>query len=180
MDSDKKKARTIKASRLLQAKVGVGPLVDEKLITRSQKLIDGNEVDFAPMAQEYLSLLQTAIDEAKKPGRDDKIVLDELVNAVMQIKANATMFDYDLMGGLANVMLNFLETLEAIDNDVIDIVEAHQKTQQMVIGNKMKGGGGEFGRTVTAELKDACKRYFAKKASAGNAIKDTDAFFVDG
>jgi len=179
-NNNNKKAKIIKASRTLQSKVGIGPTIDEKLVQESQKIIDANAVDFVPLALQYLETIQKAIDAAKTGKKDGKTALDDMIDPVMQLKANAAMFDYALVSALASVMLNFLETLKSVDKDVIDIVAAHQKTQNLLIGNKMKGNGGPFGQQVVAELKDACKRYFAKQASAGNIIKDDDAFFIEG
>lgn len=180
MEPESKKAKTIKANRLLQAKVGTGPAVDEKLVAESQKIIDSNRIDFVPLAQEYLALLRQAVDDARAGKKDSKTALHDMIDPVMQLKANASMFDYALAGNLANIMLNFLETLESIDKDVIEIAEAHQKTQMLIVNNRMKGDGGPFGNELTAELKDACKRYLARQASAGKAVKDHDPFFIDG
>jgi len=179
MDTENKKARIVKANHLLQGKVGRGP-VDETKVARSQKLIDNNQVDFAPMAKEYLDELALAINAAREGEKDAEEIISSIITPVMQLKANAGMFNYTLVGNLANVMLNFLETVENLDKDVIEIVEAHQKTLILIIGNQMKGDGGEFGVELTGELKEACKRYFAKLASAGKTIEDKDAFFIDG
>ena len=178
MTEETKKARIVKANHLLQAKVGSGP-VDEKLIEKSQKLIENAGVDFIPMAREYIAQLEQSIAAAKEKDKNDDAILQDMTTAVMQLKANATMFNYALVGNLANIMLNFLETIGTIDKDVLEIVSAHQKTLIIVVGNGMKGDGGEFGKELAAELKDACKRYFAKQASAGNLIEDKDAFFID-
>ena len=179
MNSDKKKARIVKANRLLQAKIGTGE-VDPEVIEKSQKVIDENKVDFAPMAEEYIAALQSCIEDAQKKKKSDQDILEHMIEPVMQIKANAKMFDYELIGNLANIMLNFLETIDEIDGDVLDIVEAHQKTLVIIVKNKMRGDGGEYGEEITSELKEACKRYFAKQASSGKIIEDKDAFFIDG
>ncbi len=182
MNSDSKKARIVKANRMLQAKVGIGP-IDEEKIAHSQELIDNNDVDFKPLAEQYFTELQEAIDRARKnikdKTQDDSVLIADLIAPVMQVKANASMFNFPLVGSLANIMLNFLETIKKIDKDVLTIVEAHQNTLNLIINNNMKGDGGAFGTELTAELKDACKRYFAKCASAGAAIEDKDAFFID-
>jgi len=181
MESESKKARTVKANHLLQAKVGSGPL-DEKLVKRSQKLIDNNDVDFAPLAKEFIDQLTASIAEARAgdSGKDAAAIIQDMIDPVMQIKANAKMFDYELVGNLANIMLNFLETVEELDKDVLEIVEAHQKTLVVIIGNEMKGDGGSYGQELAGELKDACKRYFSKQINAGKSIEDKDAFFIDG
>ncbi len=178
-DMDSKKARVVQANRLLQAKVGTGN-IDDKLVAKSQRLIDENKVDFAPMAREYLGQLEASLAAARAGDQSTARIKQSMIEPVMQVKANAAMFDYPLVGNLANIMLNFLETIEEIDKDVIEIVEAHLKTIILIIGNEMKGDGGDFGQQLKTELKDACKRYFAKQASAGNEIEDKDAFFIDG
>lgn len=180
VEPENRKPKIIKASRLLQAKVGSAGSVDEELVRASQKIIDNANIDFAPMAKGFLEVIQKAMDDARAGTREHQAVLADIVESIMQLKANAPMFDFELSGTLANIMLNFLEMLETIDADVLDLVDAHQRTQLMIINNKMKGDGGELGVKLTAELKGACKRYFAKQASAGNLPKDGDAFFVDG
>jgi hypothetical protein len=173
---EEKEPRIVKANHLLQAKVGIGT-IDEKKIRKSQKVMDSIAVDFEPMAGQYLDDLAAAIETARADGIADKHKIQGMTEPVMQIKANAGMFEYTLVGVLANVMLNFLETLETVDADVIAIVDAHHKTLKILVANQMKGDGGEYGQQLQAELKDACRRYFAKVASGRR--QNDEAFFVD-
>lgn len=153
----------IKANKILQAKVGTGPL-DQATVERCQRVMDNNDVDFAPLAKEYLDELDRAIAKATSGGSESR---DELVAAmtapVMQLKANAATFRYDLIGSLANVMLSFLEAVSELDKDVITIVAAHHQTLNAIVANKMEGDGGVHGQQMEQELKGACQRYFAKK-----------------
>ena len=176
MNTGNKKARVIKASRMLQAKIGPGPL-DMDMIKECQKIIDDNDVDFGPLAKEQLALLNTGVENALKGEGEHTALIAGIVEPVMQIKANASMFKYDLLGRLANIMLNFLETIENLDKDVLEIVKAHHNTLTLIINSEMKGDGGPAGAQLEKELKDACKRYFAKQAdtpSGGSA-----GFFKD-
>ena len=175
---DEKEPRIVKANHLLQAKVGIGS-IDEKKIRKSQKIMDGTSVDFVAMAQQYLAELGDALEYAHTSDDPAKKKVQSMTEPVMQIKANAGMFGYGLVGILASVMLNFLETLEAVDEDVITIVDAHHKTLKILITNDMKGDGGEYGQQLQAELKDACRRYFAKVASNRRDNQDSP-FFIDG
>ena len=160
--AENKKPRVIKANYILQAKVGSGPL-DEKVVKECQKVLDNNNVDFAPMAKQFLDKLENAIEKAK----NGEVKFDEAVNLmtlpVMELKANAAIFKYDLIGNLANVMLSFLESVKELDKTVIEIVSAHHKTLHAIVANKMKGDGGQNGKKLEQELKDACKRYFQSK-----------------
>lgn len=152
----------IKASKALQAKVGAGPL-DEKVIERCQEVMDNNTVDFAPLALEYLNTLESAIAHAKSGEIDIKKATEEMTAPVMQLKANATTFKYNLIGNLANIMLSFLEGVKELDNDVIAIVSAHHQTLKAIVLKKMNGDGGAVGKTMEEELKGACARYFSKR-----------------
>lgn len=176
-DFGTKAIRIIKAIPLLKAKVGYGPNIDEKKILRSQQVIDQNAVDFPPLAQEYLDQLEEGIKAAQEDRGDFSTLMSGMTVPVMQIKANASMFGYALAGQLATIMLNFLESLEAIDGDVIDIALAHHKTITTIVHNKMAGDGGDFGQQLETELKEACNRYYKKNPR--KPAESSDAFFID-
>ncbi len=168
-------ANIIKANRLLQAKVGSGNIDDER-ISKSQTIIETDSTDFAPMAREFLDQLEKALALVPNEPADVKKSIQPVIVEIMQIKANAAMFNYGLMGTLANIVLNFLENLDSWNQDAHDIVDAHLKTQRLIINNGMKGSGGEYGTQLTTELRDACSRYFARKSGVTGS---SDVFFVD-
>lgn len=160
-DTKPSKPRVIKASTSLKAKVGEGTLNDI-VVEKCQEVMDANDVDFTPLAREYLDKLGEAIITAKSSDIEMKEAVDGMTAPVMQLKANAPTFKYNLVGSLANVMLSFLEGIKALDEDAIKIVEAHHKTLSAIIIKKMKGEGGAFGQQMEEELKGACKRYFSR------------------
>lgn len=165
MNTENKKARIIKANTMLQAKVGMGTIDDEK-IQAMQKVMNETKIDFGPMAFKLLDELNTALARARAGDGEPKALLAAMTEPVMQIKANAAMFDYHLVGSLANIILNFLEHIESIDKMVLDIVDAHHKTLTLMVKGKKTGAGGEFGDQLKTELQEACKRYFARKGLA--------------
>ncbi|MFK7839575.1 MAG: hypothetical protein AB8B83_04530 [Bdellovibrionales bacterium] len=156
------KPKVIKANKSLQAKVGTGPL-DQEAVEKCQMVIDNNDVDFTPLAMEYLDKLKNAIITAKDPSTPTQKAVANMTAPVMELKANASTFKYTLIGTLANVMLSFLEGIEKMDQDAIAIVEAHHKTLTAIVLKKMTGNGGTFGQQMEEELKGACKRYFSRK-----------------
>lgn len=157
------KLNVYKANFMLQQKVGSGP-IDERVIAQSQKVMDENDVDFTPMGLDFLSKLKAAINQASDTNIDMKIRKQALTAPVMELKANAPIFGYPLIGNLANIMLSFLEAITEIDADAIQIVGAHHTTLHAIVIKKMKGEGGEHGAIFISELKDACARYFARRA----------------
>ena len=147
----------------LQLKVGKGPLNQDD-VKKMQTAIDNNEFDFTPMGLKFLEDLQDAIDVIKKSKNTDlNEFRDGLIAPVMQLKANAAIFKYSLIGDLANVMLSFLETITNLDKDAVSIVQAHHTTLNAIITQKIKGDGGDVGALMITELKQACARYYAKR-----------------
>lgn len=158
----KDKASIIKADYTLQKKVGTGP-IDERTIKSSQHVIDNNNVDFAPMALTILEKLDAALKRANDPSVTMEQMKSLLTVPVMELKANATIFHYELIGSLANIMLGFLETITTMDHDAYEIVKAHHASLHMIVVRKMNGDGGAAGKMLINELQQACDRYHHKK-----------------
>ncbi len=164
MTNAKKKLKTYKASLALQQKIGMGPL-DPQLIERAQKAIEENNIDFSPLGLQFLTELHEALDHVDQNLDPEKIDDQKrvLTEPVMELKANAAIFHYALVGNLANIMLSFLESITAIDKDALAIVRGHHDSLKAIISGKMKGDGGQNGQIMMTELKDACARYYKKK-----------------
>lgn len=163
-----KKIKTYKASNELEQRIGSGPL-DSAAIKRAQGEIDDNEIDFAPMGLEFLERLDSALKETK-PETDHLKAIEKkkaLISPVMELKANATIFHYKLVGDLAGIMLSFLENITELDKDALSIVRGHHDSLKLILSSKMKGNGGADGKTMTTELNDACNRYYKKKKKQG-------------
>lgn len=158
----KSKVNITKANFELQRKVGSGP-IDESVIKASQALIENNEVDFAPIALGILDRLQEALKQASNPANTLEDMKELLTRPVMELKANAAIFHYDLIGSLASVMLGFLEHIKIMDRDAIEIVRAHHASLHAIVVRKITGDGGTAGESLINELKLACDRYYHKK-----------------
>ncbi len=154
--------KIIKASYVLQSKVGSGPL-DAQKVKDSQRVIETNMVDFVPLGLQFLDELETVLIDSQKTQMDAVELREKMTQSIMQLKANASMFKYDLIGNLANIMLSFLESLKEVDSDAYEIVGAHHKTLKAIIMKRMQGDGGAHGVAFQSELKDACRRYFSKR-----------------
>ncbi len=161
MSESDTKFKIYQADKMLQARIGTGPL-DDNAVVRSQKVMDENQVDFGPIAKQFLDELAEALKDAKENPQNSATILT-MTTPVMQLKANASTFRYTLVSNLANIMLNFLEAVKIVDNDVIAIVDAHRQSLQLIIAKKITGDGGPIGKQMQEELQSACKRYFAKK-----------------
>ncbi len=152
-------ARFIKPPNILKQKVGVGG-IDEALLDQSQKHIENTELDFTPIAEKFLKEFSARIKKAKT-GKG-KISIENTVAPIMQLKANGGMFRYQLLSDVADICLQFLEGIEDLNKDAIEVLVAHEKTLQLIIMHKLKGDGGGEGYALVKELDKACRRYFKK------------------
>ena len=128
------KVEITKADRRLQLKAGTGAIPEDK-IKKAQEKADNNKVDFVPIGSELLSKLAEAIKDAQCNAADNHALMEKLKRPIMRTKASAPMFGYTLAGALAAQLLDFLEAHEAIDDDIIKIVEVHYKTLNYIILN---------------------------------------------
>ena len=164
-ETDASQVKIIKANVALQQKAGTGD-VDVKKIEKAEHTIQNNNEDFLPIAGEFLDRLELGVARARQDGISMADKIAGMTKPVMELKANARMFKYDLVTSLANVMLGFLENIKDLDRDAIEIVAAHHTTLKAIIIKKMKGDGGANGSLLRAELEDACQRYFRKRKPA--------------
>ena len=157
--------KIIKATQDLQIKAGSGE-IEASRIKRAEETIEMNTHDFVPTAEEFLKRLESGIRTARTGVGTEADLIAGMTRPVMELKANARMFKYDLVTSLANIMLGFLENVKELDKDAIQIVDAHHKTLSAIVLKKMSGNGGANGALLQTELEDAVERYFSKRRKA--------------
>ena len=164
MPSSKNKSKIYKAIHELKQRVGCGP-IDTQAIERAQNAMDNNKIDFSPMGLDFLANLEKSLNsiEANLDDRKTEQQMKMLIAPVMELKANAAIFHYALVGNLANIMLSFLESIKKLDKDALSIVRGHHDSLKLILSSKMEGDGGKNGQIMETELKDACARYYKKK-----------------
>lgn len=154
-------ARFIKPPNFLKQKVGSGGLPPE-ILTKSQKFIEENPVDFTPFAKEYLVRLQGMVKDIKAGRLSGEEAIDSLTVTAMQLKANGGMFGYHLLSEVGDVLLNFLENIVELNAEAVSVIEAHLTTMHVILANMLRGDGGQEGLALSSELYQACRRYFKK------------------
>ncbi len=160
----RRKAEFINTPNLLKAKVGSGGL-NEQIIQRAQQLLEKHAEDFAPLADIYLTRMKAAIDDAQSSEVTDAELEDKITDILVpcvQLKANGAMFHYQLVTRIAGKFAQFMEVVDCLDNEILNIANAFHTTIKIVVAGKIKGDGGEQGEALIEELDNACNRYFKK------------------
>jgi hypothetical protein len=153
--------RFIKPPNLFKQKVGTGG-IDEKLLEKSQKFIETVELDFVPYANQFLKQITERTEAAKKSNDNFVTKRDSLAGPVMQLKANGGMFQFQLVSDVADIALQFLDSIEDMNDEAYEVITAHKDTIKVIIANNLRGDGGREGYALVKELDRVCKRYFSK------------------
>lgn len=166
----KRKAEFIKPPNNLKAKVGSGGL-SEEILDKAQKLLENNTIDFQPLGELYLESLMKGIEKAKgqEIQRDLEYYISNMLYPAMQLKANGGMFHYPLITRIADKLVQFLEVIDNLDIEVIEIILAFHTTIRAVLLGKITGNGGQHGQELLDALNGACMRYFEKNPEAVKA-----------
>jgi len=159
-----RKAELISLPNRLKEKVGSGGL-DETVLAKAQELLENNTIDFKPMAAMLMDVLNETITDAKAGTIKGEAAIEALIYPAMQLKAQGGMFHYPLISEISNILVNFLETVNDTDKDVLDIVVAHKMSMNAVLASQIKGDGGKVGRELRDALLDACARYYKAKSN---------------
>lgn len=152
---------------VLKRKVGSGGL-DETVLQKAQELLESSDFDFTVQGQRYLMSLREGIRmaETQRHRFEMESLLATITHPAMQLKANGAMFGYPLVTHIADLMIRFIEVLDELDQDALDIFNGFRTAFNAVIIGHIKGDGGQQGQDLYTALQDACQRYFDKKKNS--------------
>lgn len=152
----------ISPSTTLQTKAGTGWIAPDK-IKACQAMLDNNSYDFAPIGTAILDRLQTPIEKA----RDGKITRphahEKILECVMQLKANGTMFQYPIVTSLCAVVMSFLETIENLDDQALEIAQTLHNHLSLIFEKQVKKTTSAPAKAMEKEIKSICHAYFTGK-----------------
>jgi hypothetical protein len=161
MSQTPQNVQIIKASRALQRRVGTGE-IEANAVYQAEQALKNPTIDFSPIGKGFLEHFELAILHAQDESVAAPKRIEVLTRPVMDLKANARMFGYDLVTQLTNIMLGLLEITPQINNDLLDIMRAHHRSLSIMIDRKMTGDGGQVGTQLVRELRESCGRYCTK------------------
>lgn len=157
----KKKAKFHTPQNTLRLKAGYGGM-DPKVMDRAEEFIRVNDYDFTTQAKEILDRLDKAVEGVKRDDHRSKEGINRMVAPIMELKANGAMFKFGLLTDVADIILDFLENTDYLNDDAFEIVDIHRRTFRIIIGSQLRGSGGKQGDVLIKELNDACARYQKK------------------
>jgi len=149
-------AKVVVPKNALKAKVGNGGFSKEN-IDKAQKALEQNDIDFRPIAGKYLDEITTIVanHDPAKPKETLLGVLDPL----MQLRAQGTLFHYPSLTMVSDIIVDFLDFHEKIDDRIMEIISAYIKTAGLILGREIKKAENPICKAFASELRAACDRY---------------------
>ena len=158
-----RQAELLQPPNRLKEKVGSGG-IDPIVLSKAQEVLDSNPTDFAPIGESLLKALFEAVNEVRSEKAVGEVAIESILYPVMQLKAKGAMFRYPLITEVSSILVDFLETVSAIDNDILEIALALHKVLKAILTQKMEGNS-TTGKIFCQALNDACERYQKQKMS---------------
>ena len=167
------------ATRLLQGKIGRGKIArdridDGEFIIKQARASQKSE-EFLVAHMEEVGKLTSELKD--KP--QDLKVSEEIEKSIMRFKGNISMFSNDKCAELAAVMLRWIESVEAIDQDVLDVLDGYQVTLGQIQSKILSDE--KVVTVIINEMQAACERYFDKhpELKLQAEITNNNAFYVN-
>lgn len=152
--------KIVKPRNTLKEKVGDGGFSKESL-ERAQTAIDENDVDFVPIAKKYLALIDKAVKEYKEDQNSRKLY-KELLDQLTQLRAQGSMFNYPSITIITDTVVDLLESLNKVDDTIVEIVKAYEKSAMALLLSKVKSANDPICKALLKELRIVCKKYKEK------------------
>ena len=147
---------------VLKEKAGDGGIPPE-LLQQAEAYIENNDVDFTETAETYFELLERALTMSEQDGVDEEQAFEAILFPLSQLKAQGAMFKYSIISEITAMLINFLEVIEKLDQEAINITRAYKMTlKALLLRNRHGVEATEKDAVLKEALKDACLRYFNK------------------
>lgn len=152
-------AKLVVPKNELKAKVGSGGFSKEN-IDKAQAKLEQNDIDFRPIATQYLEEISSTINayDSSKPKETLLKVLDPL----MQLRAQGTLFHYPSITTVSDIVVDFLDSHEKIDDKIVEIIQAYTKTAGLILEREIKKPDDPICKAFAGELSAVCDRYNKK------------------
>lgn len=163
--SKKRNVKFIRPPNLLKQKVGTGGISVDKL-NKAQELIGQSSDLFIPFATETLAEIRKQIDAFDTRHNDGEAYIEDFIHPIMDIKANGAMLGYPMASHVSDVCLHFLEVIDTMTHDALQIIDVTHKALSVIVTQDMKGFDKDISTGLRKELNQACDRYFDKHGTA--------------
>lgn len=158
------KLESVNLRNTLKQKAGTGGpgAVDMETRKRAEDVIAGMIDGYLEWVTEDLKKIDAAYQKLKAATGNHKKELDAVFRVSHDIKGQGGSFGYDLMTAIGNQLCRLIEGIDRVGPDEMEAIRIHIDSMKLVIGNDMRGQGGEAGEQLLATLRKVCDELTAR------------------
>ena len=180
MKNEKKFARIMPATRILQAVVGTGEFKSEH-VDKAQAAISRvkGRLDLSEFAQAHLEEMSGAIDAIRDKSMSDEDIIKTCTHSIVNYKSAVGLFGDDTCLPLCTIVFQFLDSVHEVEEDFSDLIGIYFTVMTKILVDK--AFNEDEIKLVTKEIKASCDRYYARHPDVepSKIIDNVDLTFGD-
>ena len=145
----------IKIDKGLQLKAGKGD-VEKISVHRADNYAKNNEVSYTEVVTPILRTLKEALDSAEGRPKASKHDSDQMIHALMDLKASAATFHYPLISKLCKPLLLHIESYEFVSKESMRLLNLLYHLVTVVVQSEESEIGVKLGQELENTFLEAC------------------------
>ena len=157
------KLEVINPPNVLKEKVGNDGMgaIDLEAVEKAEKVIASLADSYLDTVAEDLRKIDEAFEKLKAATGGRKEELMGVFQESLNLKGQGGSFGYDLMTAIGNELCRLIEKLDKAGPKEVEAIKLHIDSMKLVIGNDIKGTGGDAGEKMLAGLQQVCDKLLA-------------------
>ncbi|MFQ5763469.1 MAG: phosphorelay protein [Rhodospirillales bacterium] len=154
------KLEVINPPNVLKDKVGTDApgAIDLEALEKAEEVIASLADGYLDSVAEDIRKIDEAFEKLEAATGDRKEELMAVFQESLNLKGQGGSFGYDLMTAIGNELCRFIEHLDQAGPKEVEAIKLHIDSMKLVIGEDMKGKGGNAGEKMLAGLQQVCDK----------------------
>jgi len=157
------KLEIINPKNVLKEKVGSNGAgaIDLEALEKAEEAIASMADSYLDSVADDIRKIDEAFEKLEAATGDRKEELMGVFQTALVLKGQGGSFGYDLMTTIGNELCLLIEKLDKAGPKEVEAIKLHIDSMKLVIGNDIKGKGGEAGKKMLAGLQQVCDKLLA-------------------
>ena len=125
------------------------------MLKKAEDVIQEHGKKYRERAQAQIDGLFETVREAQSETGDRTTIFEKIFRQSHDIRGLGSTFGYFLVTDIAASLCDFIESVDDYDEGVMVVLDAHVDALRGMIGNDVKGDGGQIGRGIIEGLERA-------------------------
>jgi chemotaxis protein histidine kinase CheA len=132
-----------------------------QMLEAAEKVLEKHAVEYVSRGRAQIDGLYALFEGAREDEEGRTESFQEMYRQSHDVRGLGATFGYTLVTEIASSLCSFIEGLPEIDEEAMDVVQAHIEALRGLLANDIKGDGGKIGREIAGGLAQAVAQFAA-------------------